>query len=128
MRVLEVWEIAVSKTGGYLYSRALLALGEGARLMILAPLPPERCRDTGAAIADLQAQGFVRARINGKLVELAEAPSGLPATATSIEVIVDRLRVAAAVRQRLARLGRAGLHPHALPEAVVGQGVGVLME
>lgn len=26
MRVLEVWEIAVSKTGGYLYSRALLAL------------------------------------------------------------------------------------------------------
>jgi len=91
----------------------MLALGEGSRLMILGPLPPERCRDTGAAIADLQAQGFVRARINGKLVELAEAPSGLPAAATSIEVIVDRLRVAASIRQRIAdsfetALGLAG--------------------
>ncbi|MFM7569993.1 MAG: hypothetical protein ACKO8O_15015 [Betaproteobacteria bacterium] len=91
----------------------MLALADGTRLMILAPLPAERCADTGAAIADLQAQGFVRARINGKLVELAEAPSGLPASAASIEVIVDRLRVAPGIRQRLAdsfetALGLAG--------------------
>jgi excinuclease ABC subunit A len=80
----------------------MLALDSGTRLMILAPLARERAADTAAAIADLQAQGFVRARINGKLIELAEAPSSLPASAASIEVIVDRLRVGPGVRQRLA--------------------------
>ena len=80
----------------------LLALAEGTRVMILAPLEAARCADTGAAIADLQAQGFVRARIDGRLVELAEAPSDLPSAARAIEVIIDRIRIAPAIRQRLA--------------------------
>ncbi|MFM8548735.1 MAG: excinuclease ABC subunit UvrA [Betaproteobacteria bacterium] len=82
---------------------AALGPPEGSRLVILAPLPPERLSDPAACLADLQAQGFVRVRFNGRIIEIADAQvaAGSGAT-TSLEVVIDRLKASAAIRQRLA--------------------------
>ncbi len=80
-----------------------LALAEGTRLLILAPLASERFADLAAGLADLQAQGFVRVRIDGEVLEITQAltrPASQPAS--SMEVVVDRVKAAPAIRQRLA--------------------------
>ena len=80
-----------------------LALEEGTRLMILAPLADERLTDTKACLSDLQSQGFVRVRLDGRIVEIAQAlqrpESG---RAQSLEVVIDRVKASPAIRQRLA--------------------------
>ncbi len=82
---------------------ALLALPEGTRLLILAPLPAARCADARACLSDLQAQGFVRVRLDGRALEITEA---LPAIANqpprAIDVVVDRVKLNTSIRQRLA--------------------------
>ena len=53
----------------------VLAQPEGAKLMLLAPVIRERKGEHLSVFEELRAQGFVRARINGKLYELDEAPN-----------------------------------------------------
>jgi excinuclease ABC subunit A len=77
---------------------------EGTRLLILAPLPAARCADPAATIAALQGQGFVRIRIAGEVFELGAVADSIAEQAAGrpIEVVVDRIRVGASIRQRLA--------------------------
>ena len=79
-----------------------LRLGDGTAVMVLAPLVTDRKGAHDTVLRDLQAQGFVRARIDGRVVEL-DAPPELDARRKhSIEAVVDRLRLRADVAQRLA--------------------------
>ena len=80
----------------------VLALPEDTKLLLLAPVVQERKGEHLELIAELRSQGFVRARIDGKVVELDQAPKLDLRRKHSIEVVVDRFKVRPDVGQRLA--------------------------
>ncbi len=80
----------------------VLALPEGSKLMLLAPIIRERKGEHLAVFDELRAQGFVRARVNGRLYELDEPPKLDKQKKHTIDVVVDRFKVRADLQQRLA--------------------------
>ena len=70
-----------------------LALPEGTPALLLAPLVQERKGEHQQLFRDLAKQGFVRARVDGQLVELDSPPSLDKNRKHSIEAVVDRLRL-----------------------------------
>ncbi|MHC9143476.1 excinuclease ABC subunit UvrA [Pseudomonas aeruginosa] len=80
----------------------VLALPEGSKLMLLAPVIRERKGEHLAVFDEMRAQGFVRARVDGKLYELDEVPKLDKQKKHSIDVVVDRFKIRADLQQRLA--------------------------
>ena len=80
----------------------VLALPEGERLMLLAPVVKERKGEHHKLLQELHAQGFIRARIDGEIVELDDAPELELHRKHSIEVVVDRFKVREDLSTRLA--------------------------
>ncbi len=80
----------------------VLALPEGTRLMLLAPVIADRKGEHVQLMADLLAQGFIRARINGEVYELDQPPSLDLRRKHRIDAIVDRIKVKDEMRLRLA--------------------------
>jgi excinuclease ABC subunit A len=80
----------------------VMALPEGERLMLLAPVVSARKGEYQRLIAELHAQGFVRARIDGDLYELDDPPELDIKKKHDIEVVVDRFRVRPDLALRLA--------------------------
>ncbi|MCL7462848.1 excinuclease ABC subunit UvrA [Pseudomonas sp. NW5] len=80
----------------------VLALPEGSKRMLLAPVIRERKGEHLSVFEELRAQGFVRARINGRLHELDELPKLDKQKKHTIEVVVDRFKVRGDLQQRLA--------------------------
>ncbi len=80
----------------------VLELPEGSKLMLLAPVVAERKGEHVQLMADLQAQGFIRARIDGEIYELDQPPKLDLRKKHSIDAIVDRFRVKEDLRLRLA--------------------------
>ncbi|MBI8534750.1 excinuclease ABC subunit UvrA [Pseudomonas aeruginosa] len=80
----------------------VLTLPEGSKLMLLAPVIRERKGEHLAVFDEMRAQGFVRARVDGKLYELDEVPKLDKQKKHSIDVVVDRFKVRADLQQRLA--------------------------
>jgi|TARA_Y100000590_G_scaffold207754_1_gene235300 excinuclease ABC subunit A len=70
-------------------------------LLLLAPVVSERKGEHLQVIDRLQAEGFIRARINGKIVELDHAPKLELHKKHTIEVVVDRFKVREDLRLRL---------------------------
>ncbi len=70
--------------------------------MILAPVVRERKGEHVQLIAQLRSQGYIRARIDGEMVELDKPPTLDLRKKHTIEVVVDRIKVRPSVRQRLA--------------------------
>jgi excinuclease ABC subunit A len=81
---------------------AVLAHPEGTAMMLLAPAISERKGEHAELIEELQAGGFVRARIDGNVVELDQAPKLDVRRKHTVEAIVDRFRVRPDLTQRLA--------------------------
>ncbi len=79
----------------------VLALPEGSRLMLLAPIVSERKGEHQKRLQELQAQGFIRARINGEVYEISDAPELELHKKHNIEVVVDRFKVRADLQLRL---------------------------
>ena len=80
----------------------VLALPEGSKLMLLAPVVDNRKGEHVQLMQDLMAQGFVRARIDGEVYELDQPPKLDLRKKHTIEAIVDRFRVKEDLRLRLA--------------------------
>ncbi len=80
----------------------VLAMPEGAKLMLLAPIIRERKGEHLSVFEEMRAQGFVRARVNGKLHELDDLPKLDKQKKHTIEIVVDRFKVRADLQQRLA--------------------------
>ncbi len=80
----------------------VLALPADTKLMLLAPVVQERKGEHLELLAELRAQGFIRARIDGQVVELEQAPALDLRRKHSIEVVVDRFRVRPEAGLRLA--------------------------
>ncbi len=80
----------------------ILAQPAESRWMLLAPVVQERKGEHLALLEELRAQGFIRARIDGQVVELDAAPSLDLRRKHSIEVVVDRFKVREDLQLRLA--------------------------
>ncbi len=81
---------------------AVLALPEDTRLMVLAPLAREKKGEFGELFAQMQAQGYVRFRVDGKIVEASELPVLKKNDKHDIDVVIDRLKVRQDIKARLA--------------------------
>lgn len=80
----------------------VLSLPEETKLMLLAPVVQERKGEHVELLEQLRSQGFVRARIDGKVVELDEAPKLDLRKKHTIEVVIDRFKVKPDLQLRLA--------------------------
>ena len=80
----------------------VLTLPVGTKLMLLAPVVAERKGEHVQLMADLQAQGFIRARIDGEIYELDQPPALDLRKKHNIDAIVDRFKVKEDLRLRLA--------------------------
>ncbi len=88
---------------------AVLALPEDTRLAILAPVVRDRKGEFVELFADMQAQGYVRFRVDGAVVDAAELPKLKKAEKHDIDVVVDRIKVHAGLQQRLSESFEAAL-------------------
>ncbi len=79
-----------------------LALPEGSKLMLLAPIVQDRKGEHQVLFNELRAQGYIRVRIDGQLFELDNPPELELHKKHTIEVIVDRFKVRDDLQQRLA--------------------------
>jgi excinuclease ABC subunit A len=80
----------------------VLALPEGDKLMLLAPVVRERKGEHLHVFEELRASGFVRARINGIVVDLDDTPELDKKKKHTVEVVVDRFKVRKDLKLRLA--------------------------
>ncbi len=81
---------------------AVLAMPADTRIMLMAPVARERKGEFAEVFAQMQAQGFVRFRIDGQVVELADLPTLEKKEKHDIDVVVDRLKVRPDMATRLA--------------------------
>ena len=88
----------------------VLAMPEGSKLMLLAPVVRERKGEHVQLLESLRAQGYIRARIDGELCELDDAPELDRHKKHTIEVVVDRFKVRDDLKQRLAESFETALH------------------
>ena len=71
----------------------VLALPEGEKMMLLAPVIDERKGEHLQLLEELRAQGFIRARIDGTVIDLDDIPKLDLRRKHTIEVVVDRFRI-----------------------------------
>ena len=80
----------------------ILALPADSKIMILAPVIQDRKGEHEKLFDSLQRQGFIRARVDGEMIELDDPPALNRQQKHTIEVVIDRLKVEPEVKQRLA--------------------------
>ncbi len=80
----------------------VLALPKDSKMMLLAPVVMNRKGEHVQLLGELKQQGFIRARINGEIYELDDAPKLNLRQKHTIEVVVDRFKVRDDLQQRLA--------------------------
>lgn len=80
----------------------VLSYPEGTKLMIAAPVVRGRKGEYRQLLGELGRQGFIRARIDGEICDLNDPPELKLHIKHHIEVIVDRIKVRADLKQRLA--------------------------
>ena len=81
---------------------AVMKLPNESRVMLLAPIVDQRKGEHLHVFADLVANGFIRARINGIVTELEHPPTLEKNKKHTIEAVVDRIVVRPGTEQRLA--------------------------
>ncbi|NGP53292.1 excinuclease ABC subunit UvrA [Thioalkalivibrio sp. XN8] len=79
-----------------------LALPEGTRLILLAPVVRDRKGEHTHLLAELRSRGFIRARIDGEVCELDDPPALDLRRKHTIEAVIDRFKVRDDLRLRLA--------------------------
>jgi excinuclease ABC subunit A len=72
---------------------AVMALPEDTKIMLLAPIARNRKGEYSEIFGQLQAQGYVRFRIEGKVYEYDELPELKKTEKHDIDMVVDRLKV-----------------------------------
>ncbi|HPP53177.1 MAG TPA: ABC-ATPase UvrA, partial [Thermoguttaceae bacterium] len=81
---------------------ALMSLAEGTRLMLLAPVIRGRKGHHKEVFAQIRKAGFLRARVDGQVVEVDPPPELARQKLHTIEAVVDRVVIRPGVEQRLA--------------------------
>ena len=96
---------------------SVMALPDGTKLLLLAPIAREKKGEFASDFAALQAQGFVRFRIGGQVLEYENLPKLKKTDKHDIDVVIDRVKIKNAgddeerrqQRQRLAESFEAAL-------------------
>jgi excinuclease ABC subunit A len=79
----------------------LTAQPEGTKLILLAAVPEVETEEPERLLGDLQRQGFIRIRLNGKIQEISEVKFETPGP-HQIEIVIDRLVIRDGIASRLA--------------------------
>ncbi|MCL2215585.1 MAG: excinuclease ABC subunit UvrA [Defluviitaleaceae bacterium] len=79
----------------------ILTMPESTRLQVLAPVVRERKGEHKSLIDDAKRNGYVRARIDGNIIELSEEISLDKKKKHTIEIVIDRLVVREGIQKRL---------------------------
>ena len=80
----------------------VMAMAEGTRLLLLAPVVRDRKGEYRKELADLQRRGFTRVKVDGTLYEIGEVPTLNRKIKHEIEAVVDRVVVRDGIAPRLA--------------------------
>ncbi len=80
----------------------VMAMPEGTRLLLLAPVVRDRKGEYRKELAELQRRGFTRVKVDGTLHEIGDVPSLNRKTKHEIEAVVDRIVVRDGIAPRLA--------------------------
>ena len=80
----------------------VLAMPEGSRLMILAPVVRDRKGEHLQVIEAMRSQGFIRLRVDGTVYDIDDIPPLDKKRKHRIDVVVDRFKVKPGLEQRLA--------------------------
>ena len=88
---------------------AVLALPSDTRLMILAPLAREKKGEFLDVFDDMQAQGYVRFRIDGQAYDFDNLPQLKKTEKHDVDVVIDRIKVRPEMQQRIAESFEAAL-------------------
>ncbi|HEX4702697.1 MAG TPA: excinuclease ABC subunit UvrA, partial [Pseudonocardiaceae bacterium] len=79
----------------------LLALADGTRFQVLAPVVRSRKGEYVDLFEQLQSQGYARARVDGTVHQLTDPPKLKKQEKHDVEVVIDRLAVKKTAKQRL---------------------------
>lgn len=88
---------------------AVLALPADTRLAVLAPAVRDRKGEFAELFTDMQAQGYVRFRVDGAVVEADALPKLKKTEKHDIDVVIDRIKTQPGMQQRLAESFEAAL-------------------
>src|SRR6266403_179769 len=88
----------------------IMAMPEGTRLYLLAPVVRGRKGEYRKELAELQKRGFQRVKVDGQLYEIEQAPALNKKLKHDIEVVVDRIVVRPGLETRLADSVETGLN------------------
>ncbi|PCI61521.1 MAG: excinuclease ABC subunit A, partial [Kordiimonadales bacterium] len=80
----------------------IMALGDGTRLYLLAPIARGRKGEYRKEFADLQKRGFQRVKVDGEFYLIEDAPTLDKKFKHNIDVVVDRLVIKDDLQQRIA--------------------------
>ena len=80
----------------------VMAMKEGSRLLLLAPVVRDRKGEYRKELAELQRRGFTRVKVDGTLYDIGEVPALKKNIRHEIEAVVDRIVVRDGVASRLA--------------------------
>jgi excinuclease ABC subunit A len=80
----------------------VMAMKEGTRLLLLAPVVRDRKGEYRKELAELQRRGFTRAKVDGKLYDIADVPALNRKLKHTLEAVVDRIVVREGAEARLA--------------------------
>ncbi|MBL4722898.1 excinuclease ABC subunit UvrA [Alloalcanivorax venustensis] len=80
----------------------VLAMEEGSKLMLLAPVIREKKGEHLHLFDELRAQGFIRVRVDGRIYDMDDTPDLDKNKKHTIEVVVDRFKVRSDLQNRLA--------------------------
>ena len=81
----------------------VLALPEGTKLLLLAPIARGKKGEYKKEIEDLRKQGYQRLKIDGEVYDIEEVPALNKNQKHDIEVVVDRIAVKEGISERLAQ-------------------------
>lgn len=98
----------------------VLARPEDEKLLLLSPVVQNRKGEHVQLIDSLRAQGFIRARIDGEVLELDDVPPLELHKKHTIEVVVDRFKVKENIQLRLAESFETALR--------LSDGIAIIME
>ncbi|MFS3134990.1 excinuclease ABC subunit UvrA [Gluconacetobacter sacchari] len=80
----------------------VMAMPEGTRLMLLAPVVRDRKGECRKELAELQRKGFARVKVDGELYEIGDVPDLNRKLRHTVEAVVDRVVVRPGMESRLA--------------------------
>ncbi|WP_288370513.1 excinuclease ABC subunit UvrA [uncultured Marinobacter sp.] len=80
----------------------VMAMPEGSKLMILAPVIRDRKGEHLQVIDTMRSQGFIRLRVDGNVYDIDDVPALDKKRKHQIDVVVDRFKVKEGLEQRLA--------------------------